>query len=197
MSMLMYDIRQGRRWIAGWLIALLLFFTACITAVGVWHKFFNPAQDLMTDGGELKVGVEAYATGTFEVFECISRGQECPEFDSATESMSSMATTFTYTPIEAEGAPGTSNSDGTRSVMLDELSKSEWQTVGKAVTRDGDLPMQAIQPDRFKISGSDAAFTVPARDGEPALKGTVTVEHSGSAEEPENVQVTAVTYGDG
>lgn len=194
MSMLWYDLKQSKRWITLWIAAALAFFTICISSVVIWNKAANPNSDLVGDHGKPKIGLALYATGTFQLFECISNGDSCPKFDSAKESMSGAATEFTYTPLAGPRSPGQSNPDGTRTVTLTDLTDSQWQKVGQSVMRDGTLSVESVLPEKMDVADSEARFTVPATHGNPSGQGVVAFTYSGEPEAPDDVQVLSVTY---
>lgn len=195
MSMLLYDVKKAKRWIILWMTAAMLFFVIFGSVAVVWHKVANPNRDIVGDEGKPKIGLDVYATGTFEVFECISEGPSaCPEFEAAKSSLTDMSTSFSYTPLREQKSPGKAQANGTRTVTLTELSDQEWQQVGQAVMRDGQISPDDVLPEKMDVSGSRARFSTSASGGKSAAEGVVTFEHSGDADAPEDVQVMSVTY---
>lgn len=197
MSMILYDIKQGKKWLMFWGVCAVAFFVVVGSATAIWHKVANPNQDLVGDQGRPQVGLDVYATATFEVFDCIAEGSACDRFDSAKESLTDMTAEFEYTPFPGVKSPGKAGPDGTKSVALDSLSDKEWQQVGRAVMRDGQVTTRDVAPERMKVHESDAHFSISSDADQHAVKGVVGFESSGKAQDPTEVHLLSVTYSEG
>lgn len=198
MSMLLYDIKKGRKFTITYLTAI---FAVCVLILGFlafWYYKLNPTRDQMGTDGLPKVALTHYVPATYETFDCLAEGPaECGDFETYVESLSSSPVAFTYTPNDKTD-PGTGNGDGTRTLTLDSgLSANEWTAVGKAVTQDSSLNGAQINPDDVSIDGSVATTSVARRSGGGAATAHITFQFSGSADNPSSVRVTGVTYGEG
>lgn len=198
MSMLLYDIKKGRKFTITYITAI---FAVCVLLLGFlafWYYKLNPTRDQIGADGLPKVALAHYVPATYETFNCLAEGaDECGDFGTYVESLSSSPVAFTYTPSD-ESDPGTVNADGTRTLTLDSgLSPSEWTAVGKAVTQDSSLNGAQINPDDVSIDGSVATASVAKKNGEGASTAHITFQFSGSTDNPSSVRVTGVTYGEG
>lgn len=197
MSMLLYDMKQGRRWITVWVGGAVVFVLFFVSVAVIWSQLANPNQSLTDEQGQPKVGLEVYATGTFEVFDCIAEGTSCPRFDDAKESLSEMGDSFAYTPLPGKSSPGASREDGVKVVTFTDLSDREWEQVGQAVMRDGAITIDSVPTSGMDVEGSKARFQVPDTDGSSPVEGVVSFEHSGDAKAPQDVRLLSVTYSGG
>lgn len=198
MSMLLYDIKKGKKFTYIMLSALMAFFTLALGSVAVIHHFFNPNRDDFGANGLPKVPLASYVPATYETFDCFSSGpSECDKFDTFVSSMAASPTDFTYDPL-AESDPGTLNRDGTRTVSLSSgLSEEDWQALGVAVTQDQTLNGAQINVNSVSVADSVATVAIPkgAGDDNASVTANITFEFSGAEDNPSSVQVTGVTYG--
>lgn len=195
MSMILYDIRRGKKFAIYYAVAI---FAACALILGFvafWHYKINPARSEIASNGLPKVALTYYVPATYEAFDCLAAGpSDCANFTQYKKDFSDASVAFTYTAI-SDSSPGTVNDDGTRTVTLDpSLSDSEWMALGAAVTQDRTLAGADVNPDDVSIDGSVASAVVGKRDGSNPETARITFQYEGPTDNPESVRVTGVAY---
>lgn len=166
------------------IVALVSVYALGILAVSTWHFFASTDSEESANAGRPTIGLDVYATGTFEVFNCIAEGDACDQFDKAIDQMSTSAPSFTYTTLDGSE----------RTITTAQTSPEQWQQIATAVMRDGELRFSDVQPNDMSVRGDQATFTVPASAGGGPVTGVVEFAFSGSADAPANVRVTSVTF---
>lgn len=196
MSMLLYDIRRGKKFTIFMIVALLVFFSLAVGFLAFWNHYLNPNSDAMGDDGLPKTPLVNYVPATYETFDCLAEGpSDCERFDQYVESVSASPVAFTYDPF-TESDPGKANADGTRTITLDStVSPAEWQSVGTAVTQGRSLDGAQIDVGSVSVDGSVATAQVPKSTGSTSASATLSFEYSGDVDNPSSVRVTGVTYG--
>lgn len=195
MSMLLYDIRRGKKFTISMIVALLLFFTLALGFLAFWNHYLNPTRDAMGDDGLPKTPLVNYVPATYETFACLADGPtDCGRFEQYVESVSASPVAFTYDPF-TENDPGKVNADGTRTIKLDStVSPDDWQSVGVAVTQGRTLDGAQIDVSTVSVEGSVATAQVPKTTGSASASATISFEFSGDKDDPSSVRVTGVTY---
>lgn len=196
-SMFLADLRLGRKY--GFIFGgVVIGICALLLAVlGAWFYFFNEDRDLVRSDGTAIAPLEAYVPAAYETFYCFHLGpDECSDFAAFAEFVSDSPVEFTYQPF-GESGPGSSNGDGTYTVSLDSsLSDQEWQEIGRSVTLDGTAQGENLTLDDVRLDGSSAAAAVPRAGGDD-VQLSMEFEHSGDPEDPSDVRVLSVKYGEG
>lgn len=197
MSMLLYDIKKGRKYAIIYIASIFGIAVLILAIIAVWYYKLNPNRDQLGTDGRPKVALSHYVPATYETFGCLGEGPgKCDDFESYVESLTRSPVAFTYTPI-SEADPGTGNANGTRTITLDSsLSQGDWTAVGKAVTQNNSLAGAQISPDAVSIDGSVVTASVAHKNGDAgSVTAQLTFQFSGSSDDPSDVRVTGVTYG--